>query len=89
MANITKLPKCNFYNNYNTIVKETQEHQKFFLEVEPINFSAYKRRTNTINYDIMKVAKHAQLDSKAIQYNQEDESSQDINDDSKEQAMKF
>jgi hypothetical protein len=89
MVNITKPPECYFYNNYNTIVKETQEYQKLFPEVEPINFSTCKQRTSTINYDIMEVAKRAQLELKAIQYNQEDEGSQDIHDDSKEQARKF
>lgn len=89
MVNITKPPIYSYCNNYNTIAKEKQEYQNLFPEVGPIDFSSYKRRTSTVNYDIIEVAKRAQLQLEALQNAQDEESDQEIINDSKEQAMQF
>lgn len=87
--NITQPPRDFFCYNYNTIAKETQEHQNLFPEVGPIDFSTYKRRTSTVNYDIIEVAKPAQLQLEAIKNVQNGKTDQEIIDDSREQAMQF
>lgn len=45
-------------NNYDTVGKETADHQNLYPNVGPIDFSEYKRRTSTINYDIIRKAMH-------------------------------
>jgi len=89
MVNITKPPTYKFCNNYNTIAKEIQEHQNLFPEVGPIDFSTYKKRNSTINYDIIEAAKNAQLQLEAIQNVQDGENVPKIIDDSKEEAIQF
>ena len=45
-------------NNYDTVGKATKDHQNLFPNVGPIDFSEYKRRTSTINYDIIRKTMH-------------------------------
>lgn len=67
-------------NNYDTIGKETKDHQDLFPNVGPIDFSEYKRRTSTINYDIIR---------KAMDDMDEAQSEQILMDNAKEQAVRF
>lgn len=94
MVNITKPPRNGFFNNYQTIGKETKEHQNLFPEVGPVDFSSYKRRTSTVNYDIIQAAKDAQLRLEQLclesaQNDKGDESGPKIVDNSQEQALQF
>ena len=89
MVNITKPPENNAFNTYQTIGKETQEHQNLFPDVGPMDFSTYKRRTSTVNYDIIQAAKDAQLRLESAQNGESGEDGPEIIDHSREQALQF
>lgn len=53
MVNIKLPPQKNTFQTYNTIAKTIQEHKNLFCKVGPMDFSSYKQRPSTINYDII------------------------------------
>lgn len=67
-------------NNYDTVGRATKDHQNLFPNVGPIDFSEYKRRTSTVNYDII---------SKAMHDMDEARNEQISIDNAREQAMRF
>jgi hypothetical protein len=89
MVNVTKPPRETNFNTYQTIGKEIQEHQNLFPEVGPMDFSTYKRRTSTVNYDIIQATKDAQLCLERAQNGEDGEKRLEIIDDSQEQALQF
>ena len=89
MVNITKPPQDHFFNTYQTIFKETKEHQNLFPEVGPMDFSSYKKRTSTVNYDIIQAAKEAQLRLENAQEDGDNESGPKNVDSFQDQVLQF